>query len=399
MGVRLASDKPLDQQDFPFQTDNPHGNGNGGGGSEKYGTSVPEVPSFGLLGPSAEDRKRRRLVMGLSPIFEAGAVGIMLWALLSMPSTPLLKTAKEHVVYFHMVAPKAVQQPPRLLERPVLPRQTAVAPITPKLRQEQVQKPPEMARVKIPKIAQPKIDLPRTPPVPKPVEHFRSAEVPRPVRKQQIAMLHVGAFKPGSMARATVKLPARDVQTGGFGAENGIPNNPAADSHNHVAQLGSFDLPSGPGQGNGTGGARGVRGTVASAGFGNGIGTATGGRPTAAPETIHQGGFGSVVAGKAIKARTATQTAAFKPVVILSKPDPVYPPEARRLHIEGQVILRVLFGSTGNLRVLKVEQGLGHGMDEAAVQAAKHITFKPAERDGRPVDSTARVHIIFQLAY
>jgi TonB family protein len=138
---------------------------------------------------------------------------------------------------------------------------------------------------------------------------------------------------------------------------------------------------------------------VASAGFGNGIGTATGGRPTAAPETIHQGGFGSVVAGKAIKARTATQTAAFKPVVILSKPDPVYPPEARRLHIEGQVILRVLFGSTGNLRVLKVEQGLGHGMDEAAIEAAERIRFKPAERDGRPVNSTALVHIIFQLAY
>ncbi len=180
-----------------------------------------------------------------------------------------------------------------------------------------------------------------------------------------------------------------------------IPNDPADDSHTRIAQLGSYDLPSGLGQGNGTGGARGIRGTVASAGFGNGIGAVSGGRTDGyAPQKVQQGGFGSVVAGtKAPRTHAAAPTAAFKPVVILSKPDPVYPAEARRLHIEGQVILSVLFTASGTLHVLKVEQGLGHGMDKAAVQAAEHMTFKPAERDGRPVDSTARVHIIFQLAY
>ncbi|HET7100055.1 MAG TPA: energy transducer TonB [Terriglobia bacterium] len=114
---------------------------------------------------------------------------------------------------------------------------------------------------------------------------------------------------------------------------------------------------------------------------------------------MQQGGFGSVVAGTAHKTQAAPQAAAFTPAVILSKADPVYPPEARRLHIEGQVTLSVLFGSTGNLRVLDVVQGLGHGMDEAAVAAARGIRFKPAERDGRPVDSKALIHIIFQLAY
>ena len=218
---------------------------------------------------------------------------------------------------------------------------------------------------------------------------------------RQIAMVRTGDFNPGSMAKGTVKRPLREVQTGGFGADNGIPNDPAADSHTRVAQLGSFDLPSGPGHGNGTGGARGVRGTVASAGFGNGIGEASGSRPgSVAPQSVRQGGFGSVVAGtRAPQTHSAAQEAAFKPVVILSKPNPVYPPEARRDHIEGQVILSVLFGASGHLRVLKVEQGLGHGMDAAAIQAAEQIKFKPAERDGRPVDSTAMVHIIFQLAY
>ncbi len=390
MGVRLALKKPLDPKDLSVQTYYSNNTGDG----------MSAVPHFGLLGPSEEERKRRRFVLGVTPVFEALAVAIMFWALMSLPPSPTLNEVKQEVLYFHPVAPELAKQTPRLIKRPVLPKQMVTQPITPRLQRQEVQKPAEMARMKVPEISQPKIDLPQTPPAPKPVEHFTSVETRRPAPKRQVAMLHTGAFNPGSMAKATVKRPPSEVQTGGFGASNGIPNDPTAKSPQHVAQLGSFDLPSGPGQGNGTGGAHGVRGTVASAGFGNGIGSGTGSRPSGRPsQTVQQGGFGSVVAGKATKTHVIAQAAAFKPAVILSKADPVYPPEARRLHIEGQVTLSVLFGSTGNLRVLKVVQGLGHGMDQAAVEAAENIRFKPAERDGRPVDSTALVHIIFQLAY
>jgi len=398
VGARLALDKTLNPKNLSVQSGNPYNHNGGGGGDNRGG--VLAVPQFGLLGPSEEDRKRRRLVLCVSPVLEALAIGIMFWALISLPPSPVLTRVKQEVLYFHTVAPELARQTPRLIKLPVLPKQMVVQPITPRLRRQEIQKPAQMARLKVPEISQPKIELPRTPPMPKPVEHFNSVEARRPAPKRQVAMLHMGAFNPGSIAKATVKRPPREVQTGGFGASNGIPNNPTANSPQHVAQLGSFDLPSGPGQGNGTGGSRGVRGTVASAGFGNGIGSGTGSRPGgAAPQTVQEGGFGSVVAGRAHKTPAVTQTAAFKPVVILSKPDPVYPPEARRLHIEGQVTLSVLFGSTGNLRVLRVVEGLGHGMDQAAVAAANRISFKPAERDGRPVDSTATVHIIFQLAY
>lgn len=401
MGARLAFDKPSEGQRFPAQPRD--SDANIAGGDEKLTLRVSAVPRFSLLEPLPEERRRRRLALGFSPIFEAFAVAIMLLALMSLQPSPVPRTPKEEdVVYFRTTPPpEPVRQAPRLLERPI-PRQALMPkPVVPKLEQRQIQKPPEVARLKVPEITQPKIELPNVPPAPKPLESFTAAAAPRPLPKREIATLHVGEFNPGSMAKATVKRPLHEVQTGGFGAENGIPNNPAADSHNHIAQLGSFDLPSGPGQGNGTGGAHGVRGVVASAGFGNGIGTATGGRASReAPQSVQQSGFGSVVASdKAPQRRAAAETAAFKPVVILSKPDPIYPPEARRLHIEGQVILSVLFQASGSLRVLKVEQGLGHGMDEAAVQAAEQIKFKPAERNGRPVDSTALVHIIFQLAY
>lgn len=395
MEAKLAlKRRSLGQGDYSAHTDGPGPGGDRG----QRGVNVSSVPRFGLLGLSEEERKRRRLVMGFTPFAEAAAVAIMLWALMSLPPTPVVNIAKHDVVYFHPVSPEVVKHPPQLLKQPVLPKQA----VLPKLQQREAPKPPETARLKMPEISQPKIELPQTPPAPRPtpkLNNFSSPEVPRPATRQP-AMPRVGAFNPGSMAKATVKRPLNEVQTGGFGAANGIPNDPSADSHNHIAQLGSFDLPSGPGQGNGTGGAHGVRGTVGSAGFGNGIGSGTGARPGGGSGTVQQGGFGSVVAGKAEKPQTTDQAAAaFKPVVILSKPDPVYPPEARRLHIEGEVVLSVLFGSSGNLRVLKVEQGLGHGMDQAAAEAAERIRFKPAERDGRPVDSTAMVHIIFQLAY
>lgn len=83
---------------------------------------------------------------------------------------------------------------------------------------------------------------------------------------------------------------------------------------------------------------------------------------------------------------------------ILDKPRPAYTEEARRLLIEGEVQLEVLFGASGEIHILRVVRGLGHGLDENAVHAAKAIRFLPAKRDGRAVDSTATVHIIFQLA-
>jgi protein TonB len=46
-----------------------------------------------------------------------------------------------------------------------------------------------------------------------------------------------------------------------------------------------------------------------------------------------------------------------------------------------------------------VVSSLGHGLDESAIEAAKQIRFKPAKREGQPVDFPARVRIEFRLAY
>jgi hypothetical protein len=48
--------------------------------------------------------------------------------------------------------------------------------------------------------------------------------------------------------------------------------------------------------------------------------------------------------------------------------------------------------------VNRVIHGLGHGLDEAAIEAAEHIQFKPAISGGHAVDFPATVHIVFQIA-
>jgi TonB family protein len=139
---------------------------------------------------------------------------------------------------------------------------------------------------------------------------------------------------------------------------------------------------------------------VASTGFGGGV--AIGNTQNASARgVVRQAGFGDadVPAPPTVQSRPATQAAAkIVPVEILSKERPIYTEEARAKRVEGEVLLEAVFEASGRIRVLRVVRGLGYGLDDAAVRAAEQIRFRPELKDGRPSDSTAVVHIIFQLA-
>ncbi len=218
---------------------------------------------------------------------------------------------------------------------------------------------------------------------------------PAPAIPKQAVRTNV--FSSGSSATPTMARAPSQVQTGGFGDPNGIPAKANQAKAVNIAAAGSFDLPSGPGYGNGTGGAKGVPGVVVSTGFGNG---------TALPDTrprvagkVQSSGFASadVPAPPTVHSRAA-ETATVLPAEILFKPTPAYTQEARNLRIEGEVLLEVVLEASGKLRVLRVVHGLGHGLDDNAVKAAEQIHFKPAVKDGQPTDSTVIMHIIFQMA-
>jgi TonB family protein len=225
------------------------------------------------------------------------------------------------------------------------------------------------------------------------VNEFKAPEIkvaaaPRP------QLVHTGDFG-GSAAKPTVNAAVEKVQTGGFGDDNGLKGTGKQGAKLYAASAGGFDMPVGPGQGNGSGGAKGIKGTVASADFGSGIATTGTGNSNKAVAT---GGFGSeqvVHGGPKIAQDLGPATT---PVEITFKPLPVYTDEARSMKLEGEVLLEVSFSANGTLHVNRVVRGLGHGLDEAAVAAATKIRFKPASRGGQPVDSTAIVHVTFQLA-
>ncbi len=122
--------------------------------------------------------------------------------------------------------------------------------------------------------------------------------------------------------------------------------------------------------------------------------------PGPSPRAVEGGGFAAAVAPPRPGPRAARPAAEgrYSGVEILSKPRPAYNDEARRLRIEGVVLIEVLFGGSGNIQVLRVVRGLGHGLDESAVQAARNIRYRPAERDGETVDARATVEVTFLLA-
>jgi TonB family protein len=258
--------------------------------------------------------------------------------------------------------------------------------------------------VKIPVLEQPKLVMARPVhrEIPQPVEapkvvvnQFNAPQLKMAVSTVRPQLVHTGDFSAGSSQKATVSAAVEKVQTGGFGDPNGLTGTGKQAAKLYAASAGSFDMPVGPGQGNGSGGAKGIKGTVASADFGSGVATSgghTGG-------TVSTGGFGQeqvVRQGPKVIADAGPPTS---PVEITFKPTPAYTDEARNLKLEGEVLLEVSFSSTGTLHVNRVVRGLGHGLDEAAVAAASKMRFKPALRNGAPVDSTAVVHVTFQMAY
>jgi TonB family protein len=138
----------------------------------------------------------------------------------------------------------------------------------------------------------------------------------------------------GNPAPDTVNAALSKVQTGAFGDPNGI---------------------AGPGNPN-------RRGTLASDGSGR--------------------------SGEALS--TALPTIRYEP-------NPTYSAEGRERKIQGDVVLEVTFLASGQIKVTRVVNGLGFGMDDEAIHAAQRIRFTPAMLDGKPIDFSARIRIEFRL--
>jgi TonB family protein len=264
--------------------------------------------------------------------------------------------------------------------------------------------PPEPPKLEL----QPRqIEMPKPKPEPKPIQMEAKVTLPEVKAKPQIVTL-----APQPKAALTAAMPAQNNQVKPstapvhLGQTFGVTPNPNATRPATIAAIGNpYGGMQGPaiaphgvvgstGIGNGThfGSNSGVVGRVASAGIPGATGTHTTGNygkvaPAAIPAATQV-----AVAPKMVEQQVSTD------LEVLSKPPVQYTAEARQLRIQGDVVLRVTFFANGQVVVHEVVHGLGHGLDEEARRVAQQIRFRPATRDGRPVDMTTTITITFQIA-
>jgi len=78
------------------------------------------------------------------------------------------------------------------------------------------------------------------------------------------------------------------------------------------------------------------------------------------------------------------------------KVEPVYPPEARRQHVEGAVVLDAVVGEDGNVHEVSVTSGPPL-LAKAAADAVKHWRYQPYQLNGKAVSIHNQITIQFKL--
>ncbi len=288
-------------------------------------------------------------------------------------SAPQLNAPVKRVRGPLWLAPPEPAPPPKLTRVPILD-----AALPPPVAVYRARAAPRVPRREITPALQPavRLETPVNPVLPPPL-----VAAPPPPRIQTDLFAAVSPPTPAPH-------PALPVHTGEFLAASSPPS-PDAPSGRVLAT--GFDSTRGPASPTTT-----RPGRIVAGGFASVQPTA----PARAPAAVRSGGFGDLAAAAPAPPRLRVESAGpATPVEILTKPRPAYTEEARRLQIEGEVVLRITFTASGSVEVGSVVRGLGHGLDEKAIEAAHRIRFRPALEDGRPVDSTAQLRMTFQLAY
>lgn len=357
------------------------------------GTSPRPAATFGLL-PEPEGRNKS---FAVSLIINASAIALVLILSIFM----VHKVVQKPVIETDLLLPITPVKPVHTVIRPRVP----IVPPTPDLlnriaprftyRRPTPENQPRPARVRM---------------------NAMNAPVLPPYRPDSVALPpqpKVGMFHTNIPTAVANNMGRTSTKTGGFGDPMGVHPNPGANRPATIAAYGSFQSAIGDTSGAGaarrgkvggvdfgSGYAHGVpggtgHGKVTTVGFNDGVGGGTGYGPHG---TAKVGGFKdnalTTAAPKMVVANTGNSTT----VEVISHPKPQYTAEARQLKIQGDVVLEVRFSADGRCHVIRVVRGLGHGLDEQAIRVAEETHFKPATRDGKPVDITTYYRIDFQLA-
>jgi TonB family protein len=325
-----------------------------------------------------------------APFFASAAVNMAVLLLVLLISMTLRHVViQRHYELTELVMPSKPEEQPK-------PK----VPPPPKL--PDPPKPPEI------KLDQPRLALPKPEPKPdiKPIQMEARLNMPV-IREAKPSII----LAPQPKAALTAAMPAQNNSVRAstapvhLGETFGVTPNPNATRPATIAAIGNpYGGMNGP--------AVAPHGVVGSTGIGNG--TRSGSNAGAYGRVASAGIPGATGNGNGVYGRVASAgipgVAAAAPVQhyeqapvttnleVLSKPAVQYTAEARQLRVQGDVVLRVTFTANGRVVVNGIVHGLGHGLDEEARHVAEQIRFRPATRNGQPVDMTTNITITFQLA-
>jgi TonB family protein len=254
----------------------------------------------------------------------------------------------------------------------VVPTRASEESSAPRMRSIRVFTLPATQPVRLPSVPVVAPRLPSPPAPPRPAREVAIAEVPKPVAVAPIA------------ARPVEPAPAPLLPAAAAAFERPVATPPIE----RPPETGVFERANGPRTGQSAA-------AVTTGGFG---GVAPSPRGAVNEADVRTAGFDRRASAPVQSSGAAAPRTIDRPVEIVFKPSPEYTDDARNARIEGTVTLELEFTAAGDVRVLRVVRGLGHGLDEAAERAALRIRFKPAQSDGRAVDSRATVHITFRLS-
>jgi TonB family protein len=335
--------------------------------------------SFGLL-PEPEGR--------MKSFVTSSAINLAVLGTILIIGMTAKHVFEQHYEMTTLVVPNQPPPPPK------------IKPLQPKL-----PPPPKMPKLAL---EAPKIQLPQPkPPEPKPIQ--LEAKMALPEIKQAKPSI-VQAPQPKAALRAAMPAQNQEVHPSTapvhLGETFGATPNPNANRPATIAAIGNpYGGMQGPavaphgvvgstGIGNGTrsGSNAGTAGKVASAGIPGATGTSNSGTYG----KVASAGIPTTAAAPVMRQQTVQP--ASTNLEVISKPPVQYTAEARQMHIEGDVVLRVTFLANGQVVVRGIVHGLGHGLDQEAQRVAEEIRFRPATKDGRAVDMTTNITITFQLA-
>lgn len=350
--------------------------------------SVP-VPHFGLLdaGTQSKTSTATAIVINVLAVFVAVVIG-----------AATTRTIQQNTMLTRLIEPiapkKVVPIKPKIVPPPPRP------PIPPKVVPKVQLQLPKIVRVKLPDMPKPpdvkvKINTPRpvlAPPAPMKVVAMAAPKVVNLGRRPEAASVVNHDAHPTAVRLGNPTSPLNHLRGPAVAKVNlaaGMPGMNAANSGNGPRAT-RVNL------GNGSPGSTSTRGrgVIAVSGIPHGVPEARG-----TGREVRQVNLGEATPPPRPRSRALAVTAMHSPPKVSYKPKPEYTAEARRLHIEGVVALRIRVQPNGSVEVLDVIHGLGHGLDESARRAILATKFEPAtDGGGHPVAWVGTVDVNFQLA-